>query len=193
MSVQQLISRLGECRRHLSELRGRPDYLPLHCSILRGEGPGWHSVLYGPTCPFVRILDARPYARQENIEHGDIFYLAFYAHPNSAELDRVNAALSTVESLTMEALRLLSALPRPARDRLCLPESGHWWRTVFHLAWHFSRPFLRARRCRLLTKDAQSYSCNEETFLQQFGTGGQRDFLPGLIYSKLDHDICISS
>jgi hypothetical protein len=73
---------------------------------------------------------------------------------------------------------------------LQLPEGESWWRIVFHLAWHFPRPFLKATRYRLLSKDGAPAGICDETFVQLRGMGGPPNLLPGLIYSALEHDLC---
>src|SRR5262249_19613005 len=105
----------------------------------------------------------------------------------------IRAALASVEAITSEIRPLLRELPRPIRERLQLPTSENWWRVVFHLAWHFPRPFLRATRLRLLAKDGAPYGRSDETFVQLHGTGGLSDLLPGLIFSDLEHDLCTCS
>jgi hypothetical protein len=85
-------------------------------------------------------------------------------------------------------------LPKNVQKRLVLPDSYNWWRTVFHLAWHFPRPFLGADRERLLKQDGiAGHSRTTETCVQLCGPASQQDLLPGLIYSRLEHDICTSS
>jgi hypothetical protein len=191
MSAQQLISHLGECRRRLSELRGRLDYLALSCAMLRPE-------VAGATIPdsqhFVRILSGRPYYNILTVGREDTFRIAFSpVASGNITADRIRAALAPVEAITGEILPLLHKLPRGVRERLCLPSNEKWWRATFHLAWHFRRPFLRATRCRLLAKDGVPHGCMEETFTQLYGTGGLQDQLPGLIYSELEHDLCTCS
>jgi hypothetical protein len=191
MSSEQLLSHFRECRHRLSELRAFPDYLPLHCALLRLEGEGG-AALYDT--PFSRVLRDRPFCERVSVGHTDgAFALAFYLDAGEATPARLEAALAAVEALTNPAQRLLSQLPRSTRERLVLPRSDNWWRTVFHLAWHYPRPYLKAPRVRLLTEDGKGYGCSEETFVQLFGTGGRRDLLPGLIYSSLEQDLRISS
>jgi hypothetical protein len=191
MSVQQLISHLGECRRRLSEVRGRTDYLPLCCAILLAEGEGGRVL---DSDPFAVVLRWRLYMTQVAFGNQEgSFRVAFFPSRNDPTTDQFNAALAAVESLTSEAQRLLSGLPRAVRESLVLPRGDNWWRTVFHLAWHFPRPFLRASRQRLLTEDGTSFSRVDETFVQMHGVGNRRDLLPGLIFSDLEHDIGVCS
>jgi hypothetical protein len=218
MSIQQLIADFGECRHRLAELRSYSDYLPLRCAMLRKEGDGGtipHDL------PFARVLGNRPFlpcliASQDHNPFAVAFYIdtpatnegegisfvspeeaskrvyqaAYRAGENPA---RLNAALKSVEALTKEAQRLLSGLPRWVQEHLVLPPGDCWWRTVFHLAWHFPRLCLRAKRERLLTNEGGSFGRAEETVIQMHGTAGRSDLLPGLIYSELEHDIRISS
>jgi hypothetical protein len=190
MSVQQLPSHLGECRRRLADLRGRQDYLALSCAILRVEGAGG-TVLHDR--PFARVLNERPFHDYLAISHGETFAVAFYPVAAGIQVDRIPAALAAVEAITGEIQPLLRELPRPIRDTLKLPESDNWWREVFHLAWHFPRPFLRATRRRWLAKNGAPSGVSDETFVQMYGTGGRSDLLPGLIYSDLEHDLCTCS
>jgi hypothetical protein len=190
MSVSQLVSHLHECSRRLSDLHARPEYVALTCAILRLEGAGG-TVLYDP--PFSRILAGRPFFTPgPEISHGDTFAVGFSPVADGFQADRIPAALAPVEAITREAHRLLLELPKPLRERLQLPDSGSWWRIVFHLAWHFPRPFLNATRRRLLSADGAPARF-DEAFVQLYGTGGLTDLLPGLIYSKLEHDLCTSS
>lgn len=190
MSVQQLISYLGECRRRLSELRSRQDYPALSCAILRLEGKGG-TILYHQ--PFYRVLNGQPFHDVLTASHGETFTVAFYSAAAGMQSHQIPAALAHVEAVTREIHPLLRELPRPVRDCLQLPNSDKWWRVAFHLAWHFPRPFLQATRCRLLARDGSSCSISDETFVQLHGTGGLSDLLPGLIYSHLQHDLCTFS
>src|SRR5262245_4733853 len=104
MSVQQLLSHLGECRRRLSDLRVRQDYLPLSCAILRLEGAGG-TVLYQH--PFSRILNGRPSHDRLKISHGETFSVAFYPLVEGFKADRLPAALASVELMTGELHPLL--------------------------------------------------------------------------------------
>jgi hypothetical protein len=155
------------------------------------EGKGG-TILYD--LPFARILGNRPVWPSMTVDREDNpFATAFYHASDAVPLADIELALQSVEAVTKEVQRLMSQLPRSAQDRLVVPRGDSWWRTVFHLAWHFPRPFLQASRKRLLTRDGQSYGQVDETFVQLYGTANQRDLLPGLIYSNLEHDIRISS
>lgn len=187
---QQLLSHLGECRRRLSELRGRPKHLALCCAMLRLEGAG-SMVLYDR--PFSRVLNGRPLHERLTGGHGEMFTVAFYPIAGGSREDQISDALAPVEAITSEILPLLGQLPRPVREFMQLPESDNWWRVAFHLAWHFPRPFLGATRRRLLARDGSPYSSSDETFVQLLGTFGLSDLLPGLIYSELRHDLSICS
>jgi hypothetical protein len=190
MSVQQLIPHLGECRRRLSDLRGRHDYVGLTCAMLRLEGAGG-TILYER--PFSRILHDRPFHDYRSVSHGESFGVAFYTVAVGAQAEQIPAMLAPVEAITGEIYPLLRELPRPVGERLKLPASNNWWRVVFHLGWHFPGPFLRPTRWRLLAKDGAPYGRIDETFVQLHGTCGRSDLLPGLIYSDLEHDLCTSS
>src|SRR5262249_39563829 len=98
-----------------------------------------------------------------------------------------------VEAIAGEIHALLPELPKSVCERLQLPDSGSWWRIVFHLAWHFPRPFLKASRRRLLSKDGVPVGVSDETFVQLHGMGGRSDLLPGLMYSALEHALCTCS
>src|SRR5262245_27916326 len=189
MSVQ-LISHLGECRRRLSGLPGRLGYLSLSCAILRLEGPGG---ALPDGSHFARILNGRPFQGRVTASPRETFAIAFYPVAGGIRADQIDAALAPVEAITGEIHPLLGELPRSALARLQLPTSDDWWRVVFHLAWHFPRPFFRATRCRLLARDGAPYRECEETFVQLHGTGGTSDLLPGLIYSDLQRDLCTCS
>ena len=158
--------------------------------MLRREGTGG-TVLEGQ--PLVGILGDRPLHEQTAVGHGENFRLAFYPVATGIEQERVPDSLSLVERITGEIPPLLSALSRPIREHLQLPDRGNWWRIVFHLGWHFPRPFLRPNRYRLLTQNGKLPIYSEETDIQLYGTNGLSDLLPGLIYSELEHDLCTSS
>jgi hypothetical protein len=215
MSVEQLIRYLGECRRRLSELRSRPDYLAppvgsLSCAILRLEGAGGTTVIYDR--PFASVLNDRPFHVVLTVSYSDTFALAFYpvtrgskAQTPDAMLDPVELKLreiraslirdllAVIEQITDEIHPLMQGLPRAVRARLQLPGAENWWRSVFHLAWHFPRPFLRATRQRLLVNNNASHVSFDATCVQLYGTLGLIDLLPGLVYSDLEHDLCDSS
>jgi hypothetical protein len=191
MSVQQLISHLGQCGRLLAELRGRQDYLPLSCAILRAEGaPGM--VLCNQ--PFTRILTDRPfYSEGASLAWGEYYTIAYYPISTEIPEDRIPPALARINAVAGEIMPLLGRLPKPVRDYLHLPEHADWWRVAFHLAWHFPRPFLGATRRRLLAKDDVPYFNADETFVQLHDTGGLSDLLPGLIRSDMGKDLCMCS
>ncbi|SRR5579871_10536 len=88
---------------------------------------------------------------------------------------------------------VLGELPKPVHEYLQLPDSDNWWRIIFHLAWHFRRPFQKAGCCRLLSKDGVPAGANNETVARLHGMVGRSDLLPGLIYSALEHDLCTCS
>jgi hypothetical protein len=124
---------------------------------------------------------------------GETFAVAFFPLADGIRVDRITAALASVEAITGEIHPLLVDLPKPVHERLRLPDSDNWWRIVFHLAWHFPRPFLKAVRRRLLAKDGVPAGASDETFVQLYGLGERTDLLPGLIYSGLEHDLCTCS
>jgi hypothetical protein len=186
----QVISHLVECHHRLADLRTRHDYIALKCALLRLEGVGG-AVLNDQ--PFARILDGRPFHDGVTVSDGETFAIAFHPVADAIQADRIPAALAPVEAITGEIHPLLAELPKPLRERLQLPDSHSWWRIVFHLAWHFPRPFLKATRCRLLSKDGAPAGIIDETFVQLHGMGGRSDLLPGLIYSALEHDLCTCS
>jgi len=132
------------------------------------------------------------------IGYGDSFTLAFYSAANDAAMDRVTSALQAVETITCAACRLLPNLPREVAEHLALTDGAladrdNWWRVVFHLAWHFPRPFLEATRWRLFTKDGQHFSGKScETFVQLNGAPERHDLFPGTIFSVLE-DLCYCS
>jgi hypothetical protein len=190
IAVQQLISDLDECRRRLAELRGRQDYVALTCAILRLEGPGG-TVLYDQ--PFARILGGRPFCEDMSVSYGDTFAFAFYPKEPGVAVSQIRSTVARVDAITRELHPLIARLPRHVEEHLRVPECGNWWRILFHLGWHFSRVFLRPIRRRLLARDGALYGPSDETFVQINGMGGSSDFLPGLIYSTLEHDLCTCS
>jgi hypothetical protein len=185
----QLASHLVECRRRLAELRSRHDYLAVRCALLRPEGAG--GTVFDQ--PFARTLTNHAFLERPSASHAETFDVAFFAMADKIDKDRIATALATVEAITGEVCPLLPELPKWVRDRLQLPDSDDWWRIVFHLAWHFPRPFLKAARRRLLAVDGASAGSSDETVVQLHGMGGRSDALPGLIYSELGHDLCTSS
>ena len=186
----RLASHLVECCRRLADVRARHDYTAVTCALLRPEGNGG-TVLYDQ--PFARILPSRPFLDRLSASQRDTFAIAFYPLADDIQVDRIPAALASVEAITSQVHPLLLDLPEPVRERLQLPDDDTWWRIVFHLAWHFPRPFLKATRRRLLSKDGARAGISDETFVQLHGTGGRSDLLPGLIYSALEHDLCTCS
>lgn len=143
--------------------------------------------------PFTKTPIGRPFYDRLSVSHGETYAIAFFAFATKIEAGRIPAALAPVEAVTGEILPLLPRLPKLVRESLQLPDSENWWRIVFHIAWHFPRPFLKATRRRLLAKDDTPAGISDETFVQMFGMGGRTDLLPGLIYSALEHDLCTSS
>jgi hypothetical protein len=120
--------------------------------------------------------------------------LGFYYAPGcSVKFTELEARLQALEQLTKEARQLLAQLPRSVAEALALPQVGDWWRNLFHLAWHFERPFLHARRVRLLSEDGGPPGRIEEACVQMWGARTRRDFFPGLMYSELEHDVCTCS
>jgi hypothetical protein len=192
MTIQQLISHLGECRRRLADLRCRPDYVAMTCAILRLEGAGG-MVLYDR--PFSRIFNGRPFHECLTASHGETFAIAFYPAADGMQANRIPAALAPVEAIIRKIHPLLREMPEIVRERLRLPDSDNWWRILFHLGWHFPRPFLSPVRRRLLAKEGTPSAISDETFVQLHGTGGRSDLLPGLIYSALqdNDDLCTCS
>jgi hypothetical protein len=192
MSVQQLISHLGDCRRRLAGLRGRQDYAALTCAMLRLEGAGG-AVLCDQ--PFSRILNGRPFHDCLTASHGETFAVAFYPVAVDIQANPIPAALAPVDAITRKVPPLLRELPKPVREDLQLPDSDNWWRIVFHLGWHFPRPFLKPVRYRLLAREGTRSDIIDETSVQLYGIGGQSDLLPGLMYSALqdNDDLCTCS
>ena len=150
MSVKQLVSHLEECRRRLTEVQRRQDFVALSCAILRAEGPGG-AILY--EFPFGLALGERPFHATLAISHGESFGVAFYGLACAIEPDKIAAILAPIDAIVREIDPLLRDLPKPVRECLKMPKGENWWRVIFHLAWHFPRPFLRASRRRLLAKD----------------------------------------
>jgi hypothetical protein len=143
--------------------------------------------------PFARILINRAFIDGLSISHGETFDIAFFSSSGNIEKERITTAIAPVESITGEIHALLRQLPKPVREHLHLPGSDNWWRIVFHLAWHFPRPFLKVTRRRLLSRDGTPAGISDETFVQLHGMGGRSDLLPGLIYSEMAHDLCTCS
>jgi len=193
MSAEQLISHFKECRERFAEMLNDRAYLPLHCAILRAEGQVEKEFA---GYDFARILGQFPHWSSNfcfNPTDGT-FALAFYLDSGKETPERIKKAVDAVDSVANEAMRLLFRLPPEVQERLGLDKSESWWCAVFHLAWHFrDRPFLKASRRRLLTKDGRSFEACLETRVQRYGTNNRRDLMPGLIYSCLEHDIRKSS
>jgi hypothetical protein len=185
-----LFSHLVECRQRLADLRARQDYVAIACALLRAEGTGG-DLLCGH--PFARIVTDRPLLDRISMSHGETFGLAFFPQAMNMGAARLAAALAAVETMTGEIYPLLRQLPKRVHGRLQLPDSDNWWRILFHLAWHFPRPFLKATRRRLLTKDGAPAGASDETFVQLHGTASRRDLMPGMIYSEVRHDLCTCS
>src|SRR5260370_13600278 len=190
MRVRELIADLREFRRPLSDLRNRQDTPALSCAILRTEGKV-EAIQYN--CPFAPVLGDRPIHNYLTFSAGDSFALAFYAVTADIPRDRIAIALASIETITRELHPLLGDLSRPVCEKLILPDGDNWWRIVFHLGWHFPRIFLRPVRCRLLAREGSLYEILNETFVQLHGSGGLSDLLPGLIFSKLEPDLCTCS
>jgi hypothetical protein len=218
MSRPQLISHFEECRDRLATVRDRADFLPLHAAILRVEGACGDS-FFDSGRSFAFVLSDRAYWYTSSISNDESYSIAFHydsqhealrqkdvvqdstTAPSAADPSAI-AVLRSVEQITDEVRRLITELPASIREgQLALPDfvrprsanpyCTNWWRTVFHLAWHFRRPFLTANRERVFKGPFGGRKT--ETFVQINGTGGLEDLLPGLIYSNLEHDICTSS
>jgi hypothetical protein len=172
---KELIAHLEECRNRLSDLRTRINPPTICCSLLRMEGDGG-TCLYDD--PFRPILSPRPYlpiitaSNEENP-----FGIAFHAEPGTI-LDQLQDVVRTAEGITVEGLRLVTELPTPVRKRLVLPNTRSWWRCVFHLAWHFPRPFLRAARERLLVEGSH-FSRIDDVLIQKVAVHS----VPGTIWT----------
>ena len=125
--------------------------------------------------------------------NGEVFAIAFVSLGGDIDRNRITAALTTVEAITSEICPILRTLPKSVHEYLQLRDKSHWWRIVFHIAWHFPRPFLKATRCRLMSRNGVLGGISDETIVQLYGMHGQIDLLPGLIYSALEHDLCTCS
>jgi hypothetical protein len=200
LTVEQLISYFVACRQQLADLRKSSTYRPLFVSIFRAEGGG--NTLFEVLDPFARAFPNLVHWSTNSFSNGEQFAIAFYTDDASLTENQIAAAVRIVERITDEARRLLASLPKSIQTgRLAIPDFVHshsvepycsnWWRTLFHLAWHFPRPFLTASRERLLT--GRFGGRCEETFIQINGAPDQSDLLPGLIYSNLKDDVCVSS
>jgi hypothetical protein len=145
--------------------------------------------------PFSRILNGRPFHDRLTVSHGETFAVAFYPAADGIQANRIPAALAPVEAIIRKIHPLLREMPEIVRERFRLPDSDNWWRILFHLGWHYPRPFLSPVRCRLLAKEGTLSGISDETFVQLHGTGGRSDLLPGLIYSALqdNDDLCTCS
>ena len=146
----QLNEHLVECRQRLADLRARLDYTPLSCSILRLEGLGG-TALFNQA--FDRIVTNGSYVEHVTASRTETFAIAFVSLAGRLDRERITAALTSVEAITGEICPVLRKLPKSVHEYLQLPENNHWWRIVFHLAWHFPRPFLKATRCRLMSRN----------------------------------------
>ena len=194
MSDAQLQQGFEACVRRLVEERTRPDSGPLHVAICRPEGRGgsiFHPDLFSP------LLGHNDYVPRVTCSTTppDAYAVAYYTPRDRGFLrdERVNTLVRQAESIAEELQHLCGQLPARVMDAARLPESRDWWRTLFHLAWHFDRPFLNSNRARLLTSDGRTAMRVDETFVQQNGLGGQRDIRPGMIYGTLTHDATTAS
>jgi hypothetical protein len=194
MSFSQLVVGFETCIRRIIEERTRPSYIPLHVAICRPEGAGgsiFVEDLFGP------LLGHSNYTPRSTVSTwpADCYALAFHTPRDSGFVptDRVNGLISQAQGLATELQVLCARLPLPVRQVLCLPEINDWWRTVFHLAWHFDRPFLSSSRIRLLTSDNELIIRTDETIIQQYGCADRRDVFPGVIFGTLSHDVLTSS
>jgi hypothetical protein len=188
MSDAQLVAGFEACVRRLVEERNRPDYIQLHVAICIPEGPGGDILQDGLFVPLLGHADYTPRVTFST-SPPDCHAVAYYTPPDRGFIptDRVNALIRQAEAIAEELQNLCRRLPARVRQALCLPETREWWRTLYHLAWHFDRPFLTSYRERLLT-DGRTARRDDETIIQMHGCGGRHDVLPGLVFGTLRHD-----
>jgi hypothetical protein len=159
--------------------------------MLRMEGEGG-KVLY--EMPFRRILGTTVHHSHMFASQGDSpIALAYFSKGENVTEDQITRSLAQVESISSEAHWILRRLPKHIAEHLVLPTTSTWWRVLFHLAWHFPRPFLKATRWRLLMIEESGWGKFDETVVELNGTSAGPDVLPGLIYSELEHDLCTCS
>lgn len=195
MSDAQLLAGFEACARRLAEERNRHDYVPLHVAICHPEGPG-ASILQEDGL-FVPLLNHADYTPRVTVSTypPDAFAVAFYISRDCGFIptERVNGLIRRVEGVVGEIQNLCRQLPTRVREALRLPEGRDWWRTMYHLAWHFDRPFLASHRVRLLAWQGEGAMHTDETCIQQYGIGDRGDVLPGLIFGTLKHDALTAS
>ncbi|QEL19850.1 hypothetical protein [Limnoglobus roseus] len=193
MSDDDVRTRFEACNRRLGEERRRPEYIPLHAAICRPEGPGG-SILHDDL--FGAYLGTSDYTQQfvSSVASSVTYAVAHYFLPDRGFVpsEHVNTLIQQVDGIAKELHRACAALPERIRLALRLPEVPDWWGTLFHLAWHFDRPFLRAARCRLMTQDDTHVVRVGESIMQEIGHSG-RDVMPGLIFSRLDDEVFSAS
>jgi hypothetical protein len=194
MSDVQISSGFETCVRRLVEERTRPDYVPLYVTLARPEGAGGglhRDDVFGP------ILGHCDYVPRSTFSTfpADVFAVAFHTPREGGFIrsERVNTLIRQTDVITDELQTLCVRLPERVRRSLCLPEICDWWRTLFHLAWHFDRPFLNSTRDRFLVSDGEPVSRVDETCIQQSGCWGRHDIVPGLIFGILKHDALTAS
>ncbi|HJZ57100.1 MAG TPA: hypothetical protein VKE74_19175, partial [Gemmataceae bacterium] len=179
----QLLAGFEACVRRLIEERNRADYIPLHVAICRPEGKGGSIFRDDLFVPLLGHSDYTPRVACSMLPP-DTYALAFHTLREHGFIrsERMNALIRQVEAVAEELQALCARLPARIRQVLRLPEMRDLWRTLFHLAWHFERPFLSSHRERLLISDGHPRIRVDETCIQQSGCMGQRDVLPGLIF-----------
>lgn len=181
-----LLRDFEECVRQLAEHRRHASCLPLHAAIARVEGEG--GTIFNE--PFRESLCGQDFWPQFVVCVADSPYaLGFYASGKDA-YGRGLDAERRLASIVDEAARLLLQLPEVVVRRLALADRSNWYRAVFHLAWHFRRPFLSAARHRLLRDASGHPETWGEELLQYFRARPGPDIHTGLIFSRLDHQPC---
>jgi len=194
MTDAQLVSGFEACVSRLVEERNRSDYIPLHIAIARPEGAGGSILRDNLFGPLLGHLDYTPRTIISALPP-DSYAVAFSTPRDRGFIrsERANALIRHADGIAQEPQTLCSRLPTLVRQALCLPEIKDWWRTLFHLGWHFDRPFLRSQRTRLLPSDNRPTMYTDETCIQESGCEGQHDVLPGLIFGTLQHDAFTAS
>ncbi len=189
MSDAQLLAGFEACVRRLIEERNRSDYIPLNVAICRPEGRGGGIFQDGLFVPLLGHADYIPRLTCSTVPP-DSYVVAFSIPRDRGFIgaDRVNVLIRQTAAIVEELEALCERLTARVQQALCLSGIRGWWRTLFHLAWHFDRPFLSSHRDRLLTSDNHPTIRVDETCIQESGCGGQRDVLPGLIFGTLRHD-----
>ncbi len=191
MTPERLVSYLSDCKQRIADCRRSSDFLPIHCAIASVEGPGASFL-----CSDFFKQRLTPLAHISNwtisAQAGGLMEIGFFVRPRvKGDMELIQTRVDSLSRILGELDGLVRELPAPIVEKLALPVQANWWRKLFHLAWHFDRPFLHCSRTRMLqsSRSEKVVAPIPELLIQMAGLRGQTDVLPGKIFSELPYDV----